>query len=500
MELDLGGGWIVDLVTPPNTLPRASLVVGSECPWGFVIPDDPSKHGIKWLSGTACAFACPFKFGYTNTERETYVKVAQAYGSFAFFLSIACLVNMYLIPHGKRNPFVAIFTVLTTVRNFIFFIWIVPGDGTVCSSNATWLESYDHTSFFGGICGLTSVLLVIQPLLASWAMMTIFMELWFRVVWGVKNDLTFYRYFYVGGGLLVTLAVIIGALVSGPSPGPNAAGNNNVVCFWTSGDWKTDFMTITVPSLAYFAVSLVVAMHGIYVCVKISLAAQGSKEKSPLKKLWKTYRMLFLLIAMFICINVPLLFWYCLYVGYVKVDAYITAATTWIICEVSTFVDSSSPIFEVCGNTPVDRINMWQVWMYHALMFTQIILFFLLTLTPDSRLFWWYFMPPSMRKVFAGTEKTAPSTFAESNMSLSRKSAMSSDNRSSVADKDGDSSDEDAADIESKNIQTISGVGQLVLKDKPLPTILESKHQVQIVRHEEESKDGFPVDIENGNA
>ena len=492
--MDLGGGWVVDLVTPPNELPHSTLVVGSECPWGLVIPEDPSNPEVIWLAaGTACAFACPFKIGYTEKERSDYITAKQAYTVFTTIMSSMCLVNLYLIPNAKRNPFVAAYICFVTVYLYLSLPMDAGHDGMVCSSNASWLNSrYDHLAL-SGYCSFIAAFFTLIYHLYSWSMFCIFVELWLRVVWAVKNEMTFYRYFYVFGGLGVTLVLFIISITLGTSPSYNSPGNNNTSCAWNSGSYIDDFYANTVPHIVIFVVSMALAAHGVYECVMISLKAQNSKEKNPLLKIWKTYRMLFLLVVMFIFVNVPVLFWFFYYISFLQIPAVIAATTEWIVCEVSHFVDSSSPVFEICGRVPTARIEMGQIFMYFAIMWMQGILLFLITLTPDARLFWWHFMPSCFRKVMAGSDKTAPSTFAES-MSMSRKSsaALSSEHKNSVAEKGGDDSDNDSdndgKEQNKRAMPPLSGAGQLVVSDnkqqqQPSSSLLSNK------RSADESKD-----------
>eukprot|EP01031_Cornospumella_fuschlensis_P007756 gene7756-9594_t len=240
LRIPIGGGNFLPLVSPPNTLADVTLTLPTICPYGSLpagargdgdvyaswgdgqeggVGDGsflpPTHAGHRRVGNTACALECP---GPQYTEQEDAVMVSRRAAT--VYMSIVLisvqLFNVSLLSYKKQNFFLVASIVLALLIQIIYFAQLAVagvvsgdkegGEDLFCASPTVAHTTWDYnTSISGGVCVVTGLLTTYQSFLAMWVYVALAIEIWLRVVRGVKK-VDFYRYFYMWG----TLPIFIG--------------------------------------------------------------------------------------------------------------------------------------------------------------------------------------------------------------------------------------------------------------------------------------------------
>jgi hypothetical protein len=454
--VDLGFA-VVSLSSEPNSLPNMTFSLVSQCPYGFAIPDDPlSDRGIAipgeliqhhqvlfhflsslclvfpvyfyllicWQliallanivcvptrTGTACSARCPIQV-YTPAEYEQFYLQTEVCLFFALFLNAVQTVNIFVVKSGRRNIFLVASILSSFLYVFLQAVQLVamqaPALATTraltCASPTDWhslhdivLSSSDNSnsnSNKGAVfCAVTGVLSPAITLLAQWIMLAMVGEIWLRVVRGVKKveDYRLY-YMYLPAALLIVQALVMYFALSDTADvmQPGAWG---LFCAWSVRDPSLQYFAVTLPYTIYLAVALLLFAHSLYTCVSTALKVQDADRK-PLRKIWKSYGMLFLFLALDLAVFPVSIFLFFTKWNYVDATTLVAGSTEWMTCLFAHFVDANQQQEEdylrVCGHFPANRIDPRAILSaFLCTAYTTPVVLVFITLNKEAKAFW----------------------------------------------------------------------------------------------------------------
>jgi hypothetical protein len=165
-SFDLGAGPI-QLSSPPKAQPEPgsiTLRVESQCPYGSVVPDDPTRHWgvpiestykltnhaviflflialLLFFTDTGCSVACPTLTLMPSEYDTIFLQRRIAYW-FALLVGALQLLNLSILKRARLNVFVVCAVIGIFTASFLTVLQIElfaenPAEIT-CSSNASW--------------------------------------------------------------------------------------------------------------------------------------------------------------------------------------------------------------------------------------------------------------------------------------------------------------------------------------------------------------------------
>jgi hypothetical protein len=391
LSLDLGFGPI-DLETPPNYLPNSTLALATECPRGFDAPEHPEYLGIGWIPYTNCAMVCP-GYMYPPDQFSLFKSVFRAANIASTMLGLLQLINLYVTNKTKRNVFITIqllccfcFSLYESIQ-----LTALPYEDMLCTSRTSYFvpQHYEgetkEAKMLTNNCIAFGTLSALIEFLEFWVCFAVFVELWLRVVRGIK-DVKYYRRFYFWGGLAVTMAnflmVVLYGHPSTPDPG------FFIPCTWQSANADLVYYMRIVPHTIYFSIAILLAVHVVYHCVVVSTRV-GNGEKNPLLKLWSSYRILFLFTMLMFVYYIPYVFWYGNYVNQVQNVKTVNSFIEWTLCTFSNFIRSENLSYlDTCGAHLKEPFPIAIILLLSLLITTENLILFVITLNADAKLFW----------------------------------------------------------------------------------------------------------------
>ena len=373
---------LVPLITSPNTLSDmdAGFVVPTQCPFAYSPnPEANLLHGIYPIVTTAgtrmsdhmgCGIECPFRI-YSDADYNYMTNGILAAMVLVGSSNIIMLIQVCIVPYKKIN----IFIVFSAISNIVTYTFMMPmhlfsahhwhGAGTrhspQCSSATSWYSGSDVTdpvinahgeaSFCQGFAAVFRG----NAIVALWVIMSIYGDLWFRIVWSAR-DLSKYRilYSYIPG--LFILGLLLFPYFYGEDNTWNSQSNIFPVCSWATGHDGIDSYYDEYVEVVIFCVAMVTAAHCLYVCIVTTLATRNKNEKNPLLKIWKTYRVIFMYALTFMAIYPLLLIYtYAFLLGDKKKTATFNGINNWHTCLLGYFTNlDADPTGGVqqCGQFP----------------------------------------------------------------------------------------------------------------------------------------------------
>lgn len=391
-SVDLGFGAI-PLTSEPNTLSDMTFTITSQCPYGFDFPDDPSNPGSVVAAGTACAASCPLAI-YTPTEYSKLYYETTVMIWFSLGMASLQLVNVIVMKPARRNIFLVLSIVATIIYLLVQALQLlaVPQSADlVCDNPTTWhsFESFGQSTA-GSFCVATSFIGPWVLFFSWWILLALSGEIWLRVAWGIKKVEPYRKYYMLlPGVVLFTQALFVQFY---DNPDVMIPASFSLFCAWGTADPDMKYYTVALPGTLYLCIALGMVVHSIYICVMTSLKVKDADNK-PLKKIWKSYSMLFLFMALEIVIYPVSIFLFYTKWYYVDADYYITGSIDWIACLFTHFTTSSDTTYlDICGTVPAVRISvdsMLTAFLFSAYL-TSIVIF-MITLNKEVKEFWWNF-------------------------------------------------------------------------------------------------------------
>ena len=135
-----------------------------------------------------------------------------------------------------------------------------------------------------------------------------------------------------------------------------------VFCLWVNLNTAADYYIK--PLFATYIIVVALYMHVIVKCIVTSLNTSHKIDFVQLAKLWKSYRILFLVGFMFIVTYLQFITQYAIYLAR---DAYMVSnALEWLTCLVLEFIkpgEAGADILKTCGNSP----TAWVIFAFEFL-------------------------------------------------------------------------------------------------------------------------------------
>jgi hypothetical protein len=169
---------------------ETTAVFETSCPYGYVVPSDPTKKSIMWLPGTVtgalavyfisrhmihflfhfiliqgCAVSCPQPF-YTPAQNYTQLHLLETMAYLAFVALAFLFTNVILTSSAKRNYYLVVVGIIDLLFyaaqiNNVRSTWASPLKGgfldvlpTACDTNASWSDSHENA-----VCNFEGVIL-----------------------------------------------------------------------------------------------------------------------------------------------------------------------------------------------------------------------------------------------------------------------------------------------------------------------------------------------------
>jgi hypothetical protein len=171
-------------------------------------------------------------------------------------------------------------------------------------------------------------------------------------------------------------------------PNIAARGIAAFTCGWSPNSAEKIFYANTIFEIVCFTVMIVLFGHVIFVCVRTSLSVVDA-ERKPLKKIWKSYSMIFLFLALHLIL-------YSITIFYLHVDVYYVASphtgaleTDWYMCLFNNFLRSDdSSYLEKCGHVPAGRTGVGAYLVEEPIIYFAALVLLYITLYKEVREFW----------------------------------------------------------------------------------------------------------------
>ena len=462
----------VPLDTDPNKLVDVTpgYAIASQCPIGLAVPEKMFKGTVMIDDNMACAIQCPLRL-YTPKEADKNYSLSFGLCVMSMILALYQLVNVLVVPRAKANTLIIIlaFSVFieTTFRGINVFVaerhlgpygW-GPKTGS-CASDTAWYSAEDtlYENNTGANVALAGVCLTyanfrqINFYISTWTITSTFTEIWCRVVLGVKK-IERVRMMY-SGFLGIGAFVIWMVWMIQPEQTWNATQSFDIVCngavehdlddglFWHTMAAQTTWAVLTAGSATYK-------------CVTITLRSMQSGEKNPMRKLWKTYRVIFSYGVATLIVFPPTYLYLYVFIIAIKREQVADSVLEWFTCALSSFVSieaDPSRSADKCGLTPKTVYNYPDtVGTQFCLTLTAIALA-LATSNSDTDRFWWSLIPKAVQdsiicRPFRGV--SIGSIMPSDKTSIGDTSSASEANRSlHVVDGKDDDGDDDSEEDE----------------------------------------------------
>jgi hypothetical protein len=214
------------------------------------------------------------------------------------------------------------------------------------------------------------------------------LQIWLRVVRGVKEkDINSWRRYYLSIMAVCSLAY---ALLNTFYGEPKIVGKGiaSFTCGWLPNTSEKRFYANTIFEIICFAVAISLFLHVVYVCVKTSLSVVDT-EKKPLKKIWKSYSMIFLFLALHLILYSITVFYLHVKLYYVDSPKMAHSEVEWYTCLFQHFVRGDNQDYlEICGDVPANRAGFGAYIIEEPIIyFTSLVLLYI-TLYKEVREFW----------------------------------------------------------------------------------------------------------------
>jgi hypothetical protein len=382
-QIDLGF-IVVPIATSPNWMNKTTAVFETECPYGYVVPSDPTKASITWLPGTGCAIACPQPL-YPPDQFDRLLVFNRDSAVFAICCIVFLFTNALLTSPAKRNYYLVILGVI----DFIFFvsqfhfisiaIQTPLKDGflsvlvSACDTNASWTDSSVNQA-----CNFEGIISYIFYWGNCFVFSCFIFELWLRIVLGMKKVTKVFVFSLLGAVFSTYWIVYIAK--SDSSNIPSAA----VGCVWLNANTAMDMYLK--PLMVFYFTIVALYAHVIVKCVVTSLNTSHNIDFAQLAKLWKSYRVLFLVGFVFIVSYLQMIVQYTVLIS--KYTYIVDNALAWFTCLVIQFItpgQTQSDTPGKCGETPSATFPFWTYLLQQGINVFMALIPAVALLTADAR-------------------------------------------------------------------------------------------------------------------
>jgi hypothetical protein len=395
-SIDLGGGFVVPLISPPYELVNVTASYTPECPYGYGITPSPApEHGSLPIDGTACSVGCPLAM-YTSDEYDQLY--AQGVAGIWVSLGFTCLqvVNLAVLKPQKQNIFLVCFILASFVYNLLQALSVVIVKSrikSVCADDSTTYSLYNSYAdnaenvTASRICAANSITGLYLSFFYAWILFALSAEIWCRVYWGLKK-VDFQRRFYMfGSGLVFLFLALFNTFYD--SPDVNQIGPG-YFCAWRPKNHDTYTYGTVVPLNTNFGLSFLMIAHSIFVCIRTTLSVADS-ERKPILKIWRSYSMLILFLLLLTLVSPISQFYYLTYLNVTQFPTIVAGMNTWANCIFQKFTTSADTSYlDICGMVPPDRISLGESMAFgNITTYLNCVVLFVITLNKEVKAFWW---------------------------------------------------------------------------------------------------------------
>ena len=195
--------------TSPNTLSNIKedlISFKTDCPYGFVVPDDPFDEDATMVPGSGCAIACKNPY-LTDEEWASRITIASVLPFIGFFLVIIFVV-IWLLSKDKSNRYLIISFASCSGLGSLFLMITAGGsfEHKFCRNNAVPLNYKDGAN----LCTVQSFGLMYSLLSCCVSWTAIAIDLFLKIVFRLNSDSYWYIYLTMIFGLPVIPVVYMG--------------------------------------------------------------------------------------------------------------------------------------------------------------------------------------------------------------------------------------------------------------------------------------------------
>lgn len=386
--------FIPGLSSPPNNFENSTLSIEVQCPYGYAPTPDHIDGGTIPIPYTSCSVACPIAM-YTEGEYDRiYFQT-----SVMIYVAMICIclqvINICVIKYEKRNVFLICSILASFVYMFMQLIQLVvteDHDNYVCSNEASWYTKYSYgESTASDLCIVAGYVGTYNTWFSWWIMISLSCEMWVRVAMGVRKNVDYHRRYYMWGTLvLFTVHALVVTLYKDPVV--VVPGGFAVFCNVIQRDTDYQYYLQVLPGTIYFCISFFLIAHSLYICISTSLRV-SDYNKSPLKKIWKNYSMLFLFLLLSVFIYPVNLFLINTKWSYVDGAYYARHGVNWLNCLFTEYFEVKNHInnnyIKTCGIVPSIRLDPDQMLIPFLIpAYLSCVLIFVITCNKEVKIFW----------------------------------------------------------------------------------------------------------------
>lgn len=371
-SLNLGFGEIL-LTSEPNTMQNSTLSLQTQCPRLLTVPEDPDGKYVNWIDGYNCALECPLPV-YPDEFTDgifSFFKAAQ-WASLTI-ISVAGFNLQVLTSAGKRNPYLQLILSALWIQACITLL-LVQNRGqedVICKDNA---QSYSYEDVGeggqgGGAFGCTAVatFTVVHDNTLFFTFIAMTSELFCRVILEAKS-VDFHKLFYVyGAGAAMLCLTLLQLFFPAQKNVTHVEGGWSLTCLWTYHDSMTDYWIFTLPKIVIYIVCSTMSIFTAYRTMQVTRAVSGSFQK-----MWKSYRVLYVSLILFVGTFPLILFVDKTYYGVSQHDRMAASNTKWFTCVITEFVGGNADYMQTCGEVAEEAYPF-------ALLYFMLAFYYLLT-------------------------------------------------------------------------------------------------------------------------
>eukprot|EP01041_Mallomonas_annulata_P006528 gene6528-13214_t len=363
----------VKYITPANMM-QGSIDddYETQCPEGFVVPDDPDPIRTGWIPGSGCAFACHYP-SFTLDEWKVFDTEIKVISWIAFPCALFFLITWLTDKDRRKQYLVVCFAAYSGLNAFMLAVLsCMDMDKAFCKSNSVGYDKSDGITF-GNAAAVIAVLSSIGTT-TSWCALSI--DLFLKVGMGYRSTSNL-KPVFLAFLILLPLGCFIAALL-------NDFGFANVFPLpFISAVNDTDTYYFFIPN-AILTIIGMLAMVAVIFKIVDSIRRNSSGGKLNLKSFLAKFGML----------RTPLIFCICfliLMITYLsnRIDQYkntptfIESLISLVTC-IFTVYDGTDKWKETCGAVPKQRLQVDQVAWLVACITGQSILISMIYLTSPS--------------------------------------------------------------------------------------------------------------------
>ena len=368
ISLNLGFGDIL-LQSEPNYMNDTTIALETQCPHLLTVPEDPRGKYVNWIDGFNCALQCPLPVHPEDFTDDyfSFFKITQ--WASLFIISVAVFNLQVLTTASKRNPYLQLILAVLWVQACITLMLVQnrTQDDVICKDNA---QSYSYEDAGSGPdafgCTTVATFTVLHDNILFFTFIAMTSELFSRVILEAKS-VEFHKLFYVyGASAFMLVLTLLQLFFPAPKNITHVEGGWSLTCLWTFEDVMTDYYLFTLPKIVIYVVCSTMSIFTALRTMRVTQAVSGSFQK-----MWKSYRVLYVSLILFVGTFPLILFVDKTYYGVGMKDKMDESNTKWFVCIISEFIGGNEQYMSTCGQVSEDHYPFFL--LYFMLVFYYLI-------------------------------------------------------------------------------------------------------------------------------